>query len=306
MKTKLTTPMLIISSVMLLNLLLPVTVSATNSTSRNSWILHGVSYTNQITEPTLQDLDEIYQNRPTPSRYINRNTFPIGSRQMIDYAYALRVRTGPGNEYDILTFVHPGDEFEILDYSRRFVQISTPRGNGWIFAGFLSRSFVAPADDEPGEDEEIHVATPPKHVTEIPDLNINLSTYSLRFFYGTELLDFSDKYEAQYGIVRHEEQGGVFAIRTDTSIPNFDLIKVGVGGGDTGMIYFYPGEVLRSFEMFTPECALVVVTHWGTMPRIAITFVDNYGVRRYFTIQQCGRDGHEVLTDFPLDVPNPF
>jgi len=78
-------------------------------------------------------------NAPTPSRFIRHDTFPVGTRQRIDYAYALRVRTGAGNDYDVLTFVHRGDEFEILDYSGRFVQIYTNRGAGWIFAGFISR-----------------------------------------------------------------------------------------------------------------------------------------------------------------------
>ncbi|MCL2202332.1 MAG: SH3 domain-containing protein [Defluviitaleaceae bacterium] len=82
-------------------------------------------------------------NKPAPSRHISRNTFPTGSRQIVDYAYSLRVRTGPGNDYDVLTFVHRGDVFEILDYSGRFVQIYTPGGQGWIFAGFLSRKPIA-------------------------------------------------------------------------------------------------------------------------------------------------------------------
>ena len=79
------------------------------------------------------------RNAPTPSRFIRHDTFPIGTMQTIAYAYTLRVRTGPGNGYDVLTFVHRGYEFEILDYSGRFVQIYTSRGAGWVFAGFLSR-----------------------------------------------------------------------------------------------------------------------------------------------------------------------
>jgi len=79
------------------------------------------------------------RNTSTRSWFILRDTFPIGTRQRIDYTNALRVRTGPGNDYDVLTFVHRGDEFEILDYNGRFVQIETSRGRGWIFAGFLSR-----------------------------------------------------------------------------------------------------------------------------------------------------------------------
>ncbi|MCL2189276.1 MAG: SH3 domain-containing protein [Defluviitaleaceae bacterium] len=78
-------------------------------------------------------------NAQLPNHHITRNTFPIGSRQTIVFAYALHVRTGPSNNYDTLTFVRRGETFEILDYHGRFVQIETPRGTGWIFAGFLSR-----------------------------------------------------------------------------------------------------------------------------------------------------------------------
>jgi len=83
-----------------------------------------------ITEP---------QTVPTPGHHIRQDTFPIGSRQRIDYAYVLRVRSGPGNHYATKTFVHRGDEFTILDYHGRFVRVETTQSYGWIFAGFLSR-----------------------------------------------------------------------------------------------------------------------------------------------------------------------
>jgi len=118
--------------------------------------------------------------------------------------------------------------------------------------------------------------------------------------------DFTGEYESQYGIIRHESHGTVFAIRTDTTIPNFELLTVGFGGGDTGLMYFYPGEALYSFDIFTPENALVVSTHFGTMPRIAVAFVDTNGERRYFIIQQSGMDGSILLLEFQLDKRNPF
>jgi hypothetical protein len=230
----------------------------------------------------------------TPSRHIRRDTFPVGSRQVIDYAHTLRVRTGAGNHYDTLTFVNRGDEFEILDYSQCFVKIETEQGRGWIFAGFLSRRPTA----------EVFSPSPPKNIVSIPDLNMNLWTYPLRFINGT-LHDLVDEYESRYGIVHHEG-GSAFAIRTDTPIPFFELLEVGHGGGDRGIIYFYPGEVLHSFDVFTPQDALVITTHFGTMPRIAVSFPDENNTRRYFTIQQSGLDGSILLTEFPLDVPAPF
>ena len=81
-------------------------------------------------------------NQRTPSRHITENTFTIGSQQVIDYASVLTVRTGPGNHYDVLTFLTRGDIVNIVDYNGKFVQISTDHGYGWIFAGFLSRDIL--------------------------------------------------------------------------------------------------------------------------------------------------------------------
>jgi hypothetical protein len=85
------------------------------------------------------------RNQATPSGHITRDTFPIGSRQSVAYAHTLTVRTEPRNDSRILTYVHRGDEFEILDYNGRFVQIETAQGLGWIFSGFLSRRYYAAA-----------------------------------------------------------------------------------------------------------------------------------------------------------------
>jgi len=93
------------------------------------------------------DVFAVSPNSPTPSGYIFKDTFPVGSWQVIDYANTLIVRTGPSNDYRILTFVNRGDEFIIHDYQRRFVQIETDKGLGWIFAGFLSRQNAAPESE---------------------------------------------------------------------------------------------------------------------------------------------------------------
>jgi hypothetical protein len=96
-------------------------------------------------------------NVPTPNRHITRETFPIGSRQVVDYAHTLIVRTEPNNSSQILTYVHRGDKFEILDYNGRFVQIYTDKGAGWIFAGFLSRASENPRPAARNDSELIAV-----------------------------------------------------------------------------------------------------------------------------------------------------
>jgi hypothetical protein len=89
-------------------------------------------------------ISTVPQNVATPSDFIGARTFPVGSRQTVDYAHTLIVRTAPRNDSRILTYVHRGGEFEILDYNGRFVQIETAAGRGWIFAGFLSRGVAEP------------------------------------------------------------------------------------------------------------------------------------------------------------------
>jgi len=121
-------------------------------------------------------------NRPTPSRHITRDTFPIGSRQVIA-AHTLTVRTGAGDRYDVLTFVNRGEEFEILDYNGRFVQIYTNRGKGWIFAGFLSRT--------------THAAPRPKAAVSDAELSAVLAMIGGRwvdrvFYYPGEVIGISD------------------------------------------------------------------------------------------------------------------
>ena len=134
-------------------------------------------------------------------------------------------------------------------------------------------------------------------VIEIPDMQVSLWAYPLGLY---ELL-----YETHYNVFHHESVGA-FAIWTDVTVSNFELIEVGLGDTGTGMVYFYPGESLLHIPEFTPERPLAVRTHFGTMPRLAVTFLDNDGVRRFVTIQHSGMDGSIQLIPFPLDEPNPI
>ena len=138
----------------------------------------------------------------------------------------------------------------------------------------------------------------PWTITEIPDLQINLWTYPLD-------PNMQENYKTHYNVLEHEG-GSVVAIWTDTTIRNFELIEVGLGTYNEGMLYFYPGQSLYTVREFTPERPFAFRTFFGTMPLIAVTFIDENGVRRYFTIQDSRVDGSLHVSEFPLDVPNPF
>ena len=76
---------------------------------------------------------------PLPGRHINRDTFQVGTTQIMGTANTLTVRRGPGNNYAVAFFLRRGDEVRILDYSRRFVQIESSQGIGWISPRFFTR-----------------------------------------------------------------------------------------------------------------------------------------------------------------------
>ena len=143
-------------------------------------------------------------------------------------------------------------------------------------------------------------------VTEIPDLQINLWAYRLDFGYRNER-NLPDEYDTLYEVFEHEG-GPSLAIWTDTVIQNFELIEVGLGtwGLGEGLLYFYPGQVLHSIPEFTPKRPFALSSHFGTMPRIAVTFLDENGLRRYFTITLSGVDGSVELSPFDLENNEPF
>ena len=79
---------------------------------------------------------------PTPVSEIHAEMFPAGSQQQIDYCHVLNVRSGPGTSHPAFTHLLRGDIVTVLDFSRGWVRIETPYGEGWIFAGFLSREMT--------------------------------------------------------------------------------------------------------------------------------------------------------------------
>ena len=140
------------------------------------------------------------------------------------------------------------------------------------------------------------------NVTSFPELQLNFWSYNLGFPQHSNPMY---EYGTHYDVITHEE-GSAWVIWTDATIQNFEFIEVGHGDTGTGMMYFYPGRTLYLIEDFTPARPFSFRSHFGTMPGIAITFLDENGVRLYFTIQQSGRDGSLEIMPFPLDERNLF
>jgi len=87
----------------------------------------------------------VFATRPTPVDQIHAGMFPVGSEQRVEYASALNVRRGPHYRYASFTHVTRGTVVTVLEYRNKWVRISTSRGEGWIYAGYLSREMAAAA-----------------------------------------------------------------------------------------------------------------------------------------------------------------
>ena len=83
--------------------------------------------------------------RPTPVNQIHAAMFPVGSQQMVDYAHFLNVRRGPHPTYAAFTHLARGTIVTVLEYRQKWIRVDTPNGQGWIYAGYLSRDMAAAA-----------------------------------------------------------------------------------------------------------------------------------------------------------------
>lgn len=80
---------------------------------------------------------------PTPVNHIHAGMFPVGSEQMVDYAHFLNVRRGPFPTYEAFTVLPRGTVVTVLEYRQKWIRVDTPSGQGWIYAGYLSREMAA-------------------------------------------------------------------------------------------------------------------------------------------------------------------
>ena len=78
----------------------------------------------------------------TPVAGIHAAMFPVGSEQMVDYAHFLNVRRGPYPSYPAFTHLARGTRVTVLEYSQKWIRVDTPSGQGWIYAGYLSREYA--------------------------------------------------------------------------------------------------------------------------------------------------------------------
>lgn len=103
-----------------------------------------------------------------------------------------------------------------------------------------------------------------------------------------------NKYDSFHEYINNED-GDTLIIRTDTEIKDFAFISVNYD--DTGdKISLLAGDTLFSVDELSPEKPFVVklLDPGGVLPVYGISFVDENGVERYYSINLSGRGVEEA------------
>lgn len=109
-----------------------------------------------------------------------------------------------------------------------------------------------------------------------------------------------NRYDSFHEYINNED-GARLIIWTDTVIKDFDFITV--DHDDTGgKLSFLPGDTLFSVDELSPEKPFVVkLLIPGSTPAYGISFVDENGVERYFSINLSGRGADEAPPYYLLE-----
>lgn len=112
-----------------------------------------------------------------------------------------------------------------------------------------------------------------------------------------------NKYNSFYEYI-NDEDGARLIIWTDTEIKDFSFISIKNDNKGTKLSYF-AGDTLFSANEFTPEKPFVVNLRIpGTVPAYGISFVDENGAEKYYTIQLSGRGVEEAPPYYFLEFEN--
>jgi hypothetical protein len=97
----------------------------------------------------------------------------------------------------------------------------------------------------------------------------------------------------------HEDEAAWLIIWTDTSVTDFEYIKVGYEVIDDNVVFF-PEYVEHTIGELTPEKPFIVKTygHYGTLPQYGISYTDANDLKRYFYIFESGKDGSLSFVEF--------
>ncbi len=102
-----------------------------------------------------------------------------------------------------------------------------------------------------------------------------------------------NKYDSFYEYI-NDKNGARLIIWTDIEVKDFSFISIKNDNTGSELSYF-AGDTLFSVDEFSPEKPFVVnLLIPGTVPAYGISFVDENGVEKYYTIQLSGRGAEEA------------
>lgn len=88
-------------------------------------------------------------------------------------------------------------------------------------------------------------------------------------------------------------------ITTNSTVKEFKVLQLELEDFDeTGEIEFKTSELLPMDELIPERALLLRIPFMGTIPNYGISFVDSIGQERYFILQESGRDGSLLLSEF--------
>lgn len=91
---------------------------------------------------------------------------------------------------------------------------------------------------------------------------------------------------------------------TDNTVKDFKYLEVLLTDCVDDTCYFDIVEELYSMSELRPERPLVIGMEFiGSIPNRGISFIDETGIRRYFSINQSGKDGSVFLLEFEPTLP---
>lgn len=153
-----------------------------------------------------------------------------------------------------------------------------------------------------GKPDNSDISLPSSSPSETPSATFKYVESTLGNFHISRTTDeLLNKYDLFHEYIS-DEDGDMLIIRTDKAIKGFDFISVNYDDmGDK--ISLLAGDTLFSIDELSPEKPFVVklLDPGGVLPAYGISFVDESGVKRYYSINMDRRGVEEAPPYFLLE-----
>lgn len=134
-----------------------------------------------------------------------------------------------------------------------------------------------------------------------PSDSVETSSINIQIDIATD--ELLGEYDSFYEYV-NDEDGERLIIWTDKEVEDFAFISVDYEDTEDEIAY-HAGNILYSIDELSPKKPFVVkLLTPGLVPAYGVSFLDENGVERYYTINLSGRDPEEAPPYFLLEFEN--